>query len=115
MTITTRNRPGTSRMLPTTGLGWVGLVLLLVSIGVVVFVLPFGSGLGGLQVGGMPVFGSSGLAFQVVAASGIGGFVAAVAAVAVRHERSILGVGASVVGLLWMVIGLLFYRYATGG
>ncbi len=115
MTITTRNRSGNPRILPTTGLGWVGLVLLVVSLGVVAFVLPFGSWLGGLQVGDIPVFGSSGLAFQVVAASGIGGFVASVAAVAFRHERSILGVGASVVGLLWMVMGLLFYQYATGG
>ncbi len=115
MTIATRNRPGTPRILRTTGLGWAGLVLLLVSVGVVVFVLPFGSWVGGLKVGDMPVFGSSGLAFQVVAASGIGGFVAAVAAVAFRHERSILGVGASVVGLLWMVLGILFYQYATSG
>jgi hypothetical protein len=115
MTITARNRPGNPRIVPTTGLGWVGLVLLVVSIGVVVVVLPFDSWLGGLQVGGLWVFGSSGLAFQVIAASGIGGFVAAVAAVAFRHERSILGVGASVVGLLWMVMGLLFYRYATSG
>ncbi len=102
-------------MLPTTGLGWAGLVLLVVSVGVVVFVLPFGSWVGDLRVGDLPVFGSSGLAFLVVAASGIGGYVAAVAAAAFRHERSILGVGAAVVGLLWMVLGVLFYRYATGG
>ena len=115
MTIATRNRPGNPRIMPTTGLGWVGLVLLVVSLGVVAFVLPFGSWLGDLRVGDMPVFGSSGLAFLVVAASGIGGFVASVAGVTLRHERSILGIGASVVGLLWMVMGLLFYRYATGG
>ncbi len=115
MTITTRDRPGNPRILPTTGLAWVGLVLLVVSFGVFAFAVTFGSWLGGLQVGDMWVFGSSGLAFQVIAASGIGGFVALVAGVAFRHERSILGIGASVVGLLWLVMGLLFYQYATGG
>lgn len=114
MTITTRKRPGSPRILPTTSLGWVGLVLLVVSFGVFAFAVTFGSWLGGLQVAGMWVFGSSGLAFQVIAASGIGGFVALVAGVGLRHERSILGVGAAVIGLLWMVLGLLFYRYATG-
>ena len=115
MTISTRNRSGNPRILPTTGLGWAGLVLLVVSFGVFAFAVTFGSGLGGLKVGDLWVFGSSGLAFQVIAASGIGGSLASVAGVAVRHERSILGVGAAVVGLLWMVLGLLFYQYATSG
>jgi len=113
MAMSTPNSPKNLQMLPTSRFCWVGLALLIVSFGVFAFAVTFGSAFGGLKIGDMWVFGSSGLAFQVIAASGVAGFVALVASVVFRHERSVLGIAATVVGLLWIFMGILFYQYAT--